>query len=142
MAHHASCTGKKRVGHSPTRRIYLERTRLNRGAQLLSNCVTTPSLLPGSHYTRGPSYCHPYLPRGALHGRPHGPVRVASCHASAPPAPRVGQLWLCHVASVSRRIHALSRMPRQLIAWASSPCHHLFRDLNKEKHLKIHLKIK
>ena len=88
----------------------------------------------------------PHMPRGAPHGRPRGPVRVASCHASAPPAPRAGQPWLCHVASVPCRIHAL--VPRATSARClgplamSSPAvsSPLFRGLNKENFIKKSIK--
>ena len=88
--------------YSPTCRKYWERKRLNRGAQSLTNCVTGPPLLLGPNYTRWLSICEP-----RCHVAPLTGVRVASCHASAPPAPRVGQPWLYHMASVPRRIHAL-----------------------------------
>ena len=92
-AHHASTSpakGKICVGHSPIRKKHWDTARLNRGAQSLSNCVTAPPLLPRPTIPVGPLTCHPYLPRGTPHGRPRGPVRVAACHASAPPAPRAG----------------------------------------------------
>ena len=63
-----------------------------------------------------PSTC---LPRGATHGRPRGPVRVASCHASAPPALRAGHpcsaTWPpCHIATRGGPArHVNLRSPRQ-----------------------------
>ena len=135
-------TGKKHVGHSPTRRKFWDKTRINRGAQLSFNCVTAPPLLPGSHYARGPSTCEPLT----CHVAPLTGVRVASYHASAPPAPRACQSWLCHVASVPRCIHAL--VPRAILARrlgplaTSSPAvsSSLFCDLNKEKYIKKSIK--
>ena len=90
-ARHASTSpakGKTCVGHSPTRKKYRDTARLNRGAQLSINCVTAPPILPRSHYTCGPSICE--LPQATV--TPLTSVRVASCHASAPPAPRAGHL--------------------------------------------------
>ena len=64
VGRHASCTGKNHVGLCPTRRKYLERTRLNWGAQSLANCVTAPLSYPGPtipppatwHLTRAPTW--------------------------------------------------------------------------------------
>ena len=95
-------------GYSLTRRKYLERKRLNRGTQSSNNCVTAPLSYQGPTIPVGPPYANrPHMPHGAPHTRPRGPVRVASCHASAPPAPRASQLWLCHVALVPRHNHVL-----------------------------------
>ena len=103
---HFTCKREIPWEHSPTRNRTVESKRLNRRAQSSTNCVTAPLSYQGPTIPVGP-LCQPYLPRGAPHGRPRGPVCVASCHASVPPAPRVGQPWLCHVASVPRRIHVL-----------------------------------
>ena len=68
--------GKTVWEHSSTRKKYRDTARLNRGgAQLSINCVTAPPLLPV-----GFPYANHHTPRGAPHGRPRGPVRVASCH--------------------------------------------------------------
>ena len=88
-----------------------------------------------------------FLPGGAPPGHPCGPVCVASCHESAPLAPRAGRPWLCHVASVPRHIHAL--VPRATSARrlgplaTSSPAvsSPLFHDLNKEKFIEKSIKI-
>ena len=86
---HASCTGKNRVGHSLTRRQEREMTRINRGALLCYHSVTVPPLLPEPTIPVGPPLANPHTPRGTPHGHPRGPVLVASCHAVAPPTPRV-----------------------------------------------------
>ena len=123
LGRHASCTGKKRVGHSPTLSKYWEKRLLNSGAQRSRYCVTTPTLLPGPRYTRGPSICQPYLTRGAHLDRVHC---VATCRVSAPcapPAPRSGHPWLCHVASVPRRTHAV--VPCATCQLGVGPAHHV-----------------
>ena len=114
--------------------------------------------------TRGPSTYQPPSPRGAPHGRPRGlsAWHLATClrHTCALRGPHAS----CHVASVPRRNGAVvpratslpchvSRspgpcLPRQV----SFPRHQsggpvdkntpLFRDFNKEIHLKITLKFK
>ena len=124
-ARHASTSpakGEICVGHSPTWKKYRDTTRLNRVAQSLSNCVTAPSLLPGPTIPVGPPHANPHPPRGAPHGRPRGPVPMASCHASAPPAPRAGHpgsaTWpQCRVAprgGPARHVSARNfRSPRQ-----------------------------
>ena len=62
-------------------------------------------------------------------------TRVSSSHVSAPyapPAPRVGHPWPCHVASESRRIGAVvpcATSARHIITCRSVT---LFRDFNKE----------
>ena len=92
------------VGHSPTRRKWWDKTQLNRGTQVSTNCVTAPL-----------SYQGPTMPMGPPTTTPLTSVRVASCHASAPPAPRAGHpgfaTWpQCRVAP-SR----WSRAPRQYL---------------------------
>ena len=72
---HASCKGKTVWEHSPTRKKKRKITRLNRGTDSPINIVLSPSI---SSHTWRPTR------------RPRGPVRVASYHASAPPAPRAG----------------------------------------------------
>ena len=69
-----------------------------------------------------------HMPRGAPHGHPRGPIRMASCHTSAPPAPRAGQLWLCHVASMPRRIHAVVPRTTSAAVWACDG--ELSKDMN------------
>ena len=105
-----------------------------------------PQLLTRAHYTRRPSICEPSYATWRPSWCPRGPVRVASCHASAPSAPRAGRSWLCHVASVPRRIHPL--VPRATSARrlgplaTSSPAvsSPLFHDLNKEKFIEKSIK--
>ena len=125
VGRHASCTGKNRVGHSPTQRKEREMTRINRGALFCYHSVTVAPQLPGPTIPEGPPLTNPpamWRPtRAPTWTRPLGLLP----RESAPPAPRVGQPWLCHVASVPRRIHALTYAPRQLAAWALSPRHHL-----------------
>ena len=144
-------TDKKRVGHSPTRRKYWEKTRLNRGAQLSTNCVTVPTLLPGPHYTCGPSICQPYLPHGAPHGRPRGPawsrghlprVRAlkATCAPHGPPValPRGLSAASHPCGGPARHVSARrrTRSPRQHMQVSNS----LFRDFSKENINKNQIK--
>ena len=57
--------------------------------------------------TRGPSKCQPPPPHATWRpSRASAWTHVASCHVSAPLAPRVGHARPCHVASVPRRIRA------------------------------------
>ena len=116
-ARHASTSpakGKICVGHSPTRKKYRDAARLNRGAQLLSNCVTAP---PPPHCYQGPLYPWAlHLPsllatwppsRKSAWARPRGllPRVSPTCASRGPPG-------LCHVASVPRRTSRWSRSPR------------------------------
>ena len=112
------------------------------------NCVTAPPLLPGPTIPVGPPHANPLTPHGAPHGRPRGPVRMASCNASAPPAPRAGHpssaMWpQCRVAPTR-----WSRAPRvsspELPLATSAPVgkDSLFEIFLIENALKIHLKIK
>ena len=78
-----------------------------------SDACATSTLL-GPTIPVGPPSANPPVPRGA-----HLGVRVASCHASAPPAPHAGWPWLCHVASLPRCIHAL--VPRATSARRLGP---------------------
>ena len=80
---HLTCKGKTPRDFSPTRRKKKRRARLNIGTRYRI-CVTAPNYLPGPTIPVGPLFATP-SPRGAPHGRMRGP-----CHASAPPAPRVG----------------------------------------------------
>ena len=115
---HVTCNRKILWEHSPTRNKNKDIPHLNRGR---FNANALPPLIPNQGpLTHGPSTCRPHLPRGAPHGRPHGPAwtRVASCHMSvpcAPHAPRVGHPRPYHVASAPRRIRAV--VPR-----ATSAC--------------------
>ena len=93
--------------HSPTRRKTCEISRLNRGAPLVTNCVTR------AHYTRGPSPCEPshatWRPsRASTWAHPRGllPRISATCASCGPPG-------LCHVVSMPRRTSRWSRAPRQ-----------------------------
>ena len=106
--------------HSPTRRKTWEISRLNRGAPLITNCVTAPQLLPGPTIPVGPPLANPHTSRGAPHGRPRGcsrgllPRVSATCASRRPPR-------LCHVASVPRRTSRWSHVPRQRPQLP--PCH-------------------
>ena len=65
---HVTCTGKDRVGHSPTRRKFQVLLRLNRGVDSPINFVTAPSIT-------------------SLHVAPHTGAHVAAwppCHVAAP----------------------------------------------------------
>ena len=111
---HASCKKDTVLEHSPTWRKYVDILRLNREAPYLGIALPSPNVTR-AHYTRGPSTCEPsatWRPTRA----PTWTVRVASCHASSPPAPRMGRPGSatrpqCHVAPrvgparhVSRRL--------------------------------------
>ena len=80
-----------------------------------------PQILTRAHYTCGPSTYHP------RHVTPHTSAHVASCHALAPPAPRVGHsgaaMWpQCRVATrCGPTRHVSLRVPRQL-PLATSAC--------------------
>ena len=115
LGRHASCAGKKRVGHSPTRRKYFEKTRLNRGVQLSFNCVTAPLSYQGPTILVGPPYAN--LPLGAPHD-----AHVEPAWSRGPPAtwPRTVSLlrpaWATHGSATwpQRRVAPMrwSRAPR------------------------------
>ena len=63
--------------HSPTRKKNRQNMRLNRGAPLSSHSVTVPPCYQGPLYPWA-LHLRALLPRGAPHGRPRGPIRVAS----------------------------------------------------------------
>ena len=112
VGRHTSCTCKKRVGHSPTRRKCWEKRRLNRGGR---NCeliaLPFPLSYQGPVIPVGPPFAvfsYHVVPHTSAHMDPRG--RVASCHVAAPcvpPAPRVGHPRLCHVALALRGIRAM-----------------------------------
>ena len=106
--------GKTVWEHSPTRKKNRENPRLNRGAPFVDIALPSPTI------TRAPLCPWALLVRTLLcHVASLLGVRVASCHASAPPAPHAGRPWLCHVASVPCRIHAL--VPRATSACCLGP---------------------
>ena len=110
--------GKTVWEHSPTRRKTLEILHSNRGAPLIVIVLSSPQCYQGPLYPWA-LRLQTLLPRGAPHERPRGPVCVASCHESTPPAPRAGRpgsaMWpQCRVAprgSLAR--HVSRRSPRQ-----------------------------
>ena len=106
-ARHASTSpakGKICVGHSPTRKKHWDTTRLNRGAQSLSNCVTAPPLLPRPTIPVGP-------PPAILtcHVAPLTGIRVGP--SAWPPATRQRHLRLAQVArALPRGLSAASHL--------------------------------
>ena len=120
--------------HSPTREKIIEMATIkDRGAVRI--CVIARIYLPrptnpwALHLPTSPTTWHP--------SRASTWTRVASCHVSAPPTPRVGHTQPCHVASVPRRIRALVSHTKSAYA------HHVirgvcgikkppFRNLNKK----------
>ena len=124
---HVTWKFKKRVEHRPTRK-----KKIANGKYKYRGGITLSRYRP--HYTHGTSICQP-----TCHVAPLTGVRVASCHSSAPRAPRAGQPWRCHVAST----HAMSARRLGPLA-TSSPAgkYPLFAIFLVENTLKIHLKIK
>ena len=98
--------------HSPTQNKR-QRIATIKATGAVRICVTAPIYLPGPTNPRA-LHIPTRLRRGAPHGHPRGPARVASCHMSTPPAPRLGHTRPYHVASVLRRIRPL--VPRATLA--------------------------
>ena len=130
--------------HSPTRKKKRENLRLNRGAPLGYHSVTVPPCYHGPLYL-WPLHLRTLMPHGAPHRRPRGPVRVASCHASAPLAARVGRpgsaTWpQCRVAPrVGPARHVSRRLATSAPTGKKSP---FFAILLIEKSNKNQIKIK
>ena len=127
--------------HSPTRRKYRDKSRINRGAPFLSIALSSP------HVTRAPLYPWAlHLP--SCHVAPHTGVHV---YPSAwPPATRQRHLRVAratrvrHVASVPRRTSRRSRVPHQL-PLATSACrlvNPFFAILNRKIQFKNQIKFR
>ena len=128
---HASCTGKIVWEHSPTRRKYREKSRLNRGAPFLFS-VTVPHCYQGSTILVGPPLANPHTPHGTPHGRPREllPRVSATCASRGPPG-------LYHMASVPRHTSRRSCAPRQR-PLATSACRLVNPFFSRFKIGKIH----
>ena len=76
LGHHTSYTSKTVCEHSSTRRKSWEVMRLNRGAQLSTNCITTPLSYQGPTIPMGPPYAN----------HPHATWRPSQASAGGPSA--------------------------------------------------------
>ena len=104
--------------HSPTRRKYWETLQLNRGAPIYFQLRYRPSMLPGSHYSCGPSTCEPRT----RHVAPLTGIRVGP--SAWPPATRQGHLCLVRATrALPRGLSDTSHLEAVPRATSAPACH-------------------